>query len=300
MATFLVLQQELQDKLVAFDQTVTADATKLKRWLNLAQQYICSKYLWSFMIADEVVQTVVDYTTGTVSVSAAGTTATFSATIADSKTNQYIKFASSNDWYKITAHTAGASTATISPAAISAEASTAYTIRKLLYTTTTPLIQILDMKQLVTPIRIISESPTELDYIAPLSQDAGTPYYYIMAPPNSSGDPQFSFLSSPDTAMNIRIRGIQKLTDMSADADISLIPVPWHDAIVNIAAFFGFQGLDDNRSKSEFQAGEIRIQDMKNNYAPDLGRHRVMRPVDDGVSSGFSWRLPSNYGPWVD
>jgi len=299
MATFLVLQQELADRLVAYDQTVTADATKLKRWLNLAQQYICGKRIWPFQFAEEIIQTVVDYTTGTVTVAAAGTTVTASATITDSKANQYIQFASSNDWYKITAHTAGTDTLTISPAAISANTSAEYTIRKLLYTTTTPLIQILDMKQLVTPARLISLSPRETDFLVPLYYDAGTPYYYIMSSPNSSGTPQFSFINSPDSVMNIMIRGIQKLTDMSADADVSLIPVPWHDALVNIAAYFGFQGLDDNRAATELKVGELRIEDMNRNYGHDLGRHRVMQSVENDSNFGLQWALPSEFGPEV-
>jgi len=299
MATFLVLQQELADRLVAYDQTVSADATKLKRWLNLAQQYICGKRLWPFQLAEEIIQTVEDYTTGTVTVSAGGTSVTASATITDSKANQYIQFASSNDWYKITAHTAGTDALTISPASISANSAATYKIRKLLYTTTTPLIQILDMKQLVTPSRAISLSPREADFFAPLYYDAGTPYYYIMSSPNSSGTPQFSFLSSPDSVMNVMVRGIQKLSDMSADGDISLIPVPWHDAIINIAAFYGFQGLDDNRAKTEFQAGESRIKDMSLTYSHDLGRHRVMQPIDSDSNFGLQWALPSDFGPEV-
>jgi len=295
--TFLTLQQELESRLSAYDLSNSTQATKIKRWLNMAQQYICGKRLWPFMMTEEIVQTVVDYTTGTASVAAAGTTVTFSATIADSKTNQYIQFASSNDWYQITAHTAGASTATISPAATAVNTSAAYTIRKLLYTTSTPLIQILDMKQLVTPVRLISQSPREADFFLPLYYSAGTPYYYIVSSPNSSGSLQFSLMLSPDAALNIMVRGVKALTDMSDDADVSVIPTPWQDAIINIAAFYGFQGLDDTRAKSELELGELRINDMARVYTNDLSRHRVMQGVENDVNFGLQWALPSNFGP---
>jgi hypothetical protein len=95
------------------------------------------------------------------------------------------------------------------------------------------------------------------------------------------------------------IRGIQKLSDLSADADISLIPVPWHDAIINVGAYFGFQGLDDTRASQELEIGEIRIADMARNYGHDIGRHRVMQPVEDGNINGIQYVLPSNYGPFV-
>lgn len=299
MSTFLVLQQELADRLKAYDQTVSADATKLKRWLNMGQQYICGKRIWPFMLAEEIVQTVTDYTTGTVATVAASTSVTFSGTITDSKTNQYIQFSDSNDWYQITAHTAGTATATISPAAITTNATATYTIRKLLYTTTTPMIQMLDMKQLVNPIRIISVSPREADVFLPLAYGTGSPSYYIMSSPTSAGTPQFSFIPSPDAQINVMVRGIKALSDMSADADLSLIPSVWHDAIINIAAYYGFQGLDDTRAKDELQVGESRIQDMARNYVHDLGRHRVMQSVDNNSNAGIEWTLPANVGPWV-
>jgi hypothetical protein len=297
--TFLTLQQELQDRLGVFDQTVSTDATKLKRWINMGIQYICGKRLWPFMLAEEIIQTITDYTTGTVTAAAASTSVTASATITDSKEGQYIQFASSNDWYKITAHTAGTAALTISPASISANTTATYTIRKLLYTTTTPLVQILDMKQLVTPVRIISQSPRGTDFFLPLYYSAGTPYYYTMSSPSSDGTPQFSFMLSPSSALNIMIRGIKNLTDLSADSDIPVIPANWHDSIVNIAAYYGFQSLDDNRSDSELKIGEMRITDMSRILTHDLGRHRVMQPVDGDWNSGLKWALPSNFGPDV-
>lgn len=295
---FITQQQELGDRL-HFDYTNTSDATKLKRWINMAQQYICGKKVWPFMLAEEIVQTLPDYTTGTVTISEGDTTATFSATITDSQTGYYIQFASSNDWYKITAHTAGTDTATISPAATGDNTAATYKIRKLLYSTTTPLSQILDMKQIITPTRVISASPREADFFLPLHYDAGTPYYYIMSSPSSTGAVQFSFVFSPDTAMNIMVRGVQALTDLSADSDTSIIPVQWHDAMVNIAAYYGFTSLDDTRAPSELEVGEGRIKDMMRVYSHDLGRHRVMQPVDDYNNFGLTWSLPPNFGPEV-
>jgi len=46
--TFLTMQQELESRLSVYDLTVATQATKLKRWLNMAVQYICGKRLWSY------------------------------------------------------------------------------------------------------------------------------------------------------------------------------------------------------------------------------------------------------------
>lgn len=297
--TFLTMRQELSDRLGAYDQTISNDDTKLKRWLNMAVQYICGKRIWPFLLAEEIIQTVVDITTGTVSINASDTALTFSSAPSVSVANRYIQVSTSNDWYKITAHTAASTSATISPAYVGTSnlSGGTYKVRKLLYTTTTPFYQILDMKQLVTPIRLISQSPRSADFLLPLYYDAGTPDYYIMSSPNSSGTPQFSFVLSPDSIMNINVRGIQSITDMSSDADTPVIPTPWHDGIINIAASYGFQGLDDTRAVLEYQAGEARIQDMSNMLSHDMGRHRIMQPIDNDANFALQWALPSDFGP---
>jgi hypothetical protein len=294
------LQQELADR-TRFDQTSSADATKLKRWLNMAQQYVCGKRLWPFMFAEEIVQTVPDITTGTVSINAADTALTFSSAPTVSVANRYIKFSTSNDWYKITAHTASSTSATISPAYVGTSNLSAgtYTVRKLLYSTTTPLIQILDMKQLVTPIQLMSMAPRGTDFLLPLYYDQGTPYWYVMSSSASDGTPQWSFLSSPSTTMNVMIRGIKVLADLSADNDVSVIPAPWHYVLVHQAAFYAFQSLDDDLAKIEYQAAEAGINDMARQLGHDLGRHRVMMPVDSDTNFGPQWSLPSDFGPWV-
>ncbi len=298
---FQTLYTELGDRLGAYDPAVSNELVKLKRWINMAQQYICGKRLWPFMLSEEIVQTVTDITTGTISVNASSSTVTFSSAPSISVTDRYIQLSTSQDWYKITAHTALSTTATISPAYVGVSNLTAgtYTIRKLLYTTTTPLVQILDMKQLVTPVRLISQSPRDADFFAPLYYDTGAPYYYIMSSPTSDGKMQWSFLKSPDTVLNVMVRGIKNLTDLSLDADIPVIPSPWQDAILNVAAFYGFQSLDDTRANTELTVGEARIKDMMTNYSHDLGRHRVMQSIDADNNSGLQWALPSNFGPGV-
>lgn len=291
MATFLVLQQELADRLANYDQTVSADATKLKRWLNLAQQYISGKHLWPFMLASEIVQTVPDYTTGTVATTADSTSITFSGTIAVSRANSYVQFEDSNDWYKITAHTAGTATATISPAAINTNTAATYKIRKLHYTTSTPMIQIMDIKQLISPANMQSLSPLAADFYVPLYYGSGTITHFIISVPDSTGKQQFSLFLTPSEEINLMVRGYKALTDLSADADVSVIPSPWHDALVNIAAYYGFQGLDDTRAREELAIGEARISDMKANYRNDPARHRVMSAVNSELSE-LGWNLP--------
>lgn len=265
-------------------------------------QYICGKKLWPFMYAEEVVQTSTDITTGTVAINAGSTALTFSSGPTVSVANRYIQITTqSNDWYKITSHTASSTSAVISPAFVGTSNVTGYSYkaRKLLYSTSTPLLSILDMKQLITPVKVMSASPRNADFFLPLYYDTDNPTYYIMSSPSSTGLIQFSLLPSPGSIMNIMVRGIQALTDMSSDTDTPLIPVQWQDSIVNIAAYYGFQGLDDTRAAAELQIGEARIMDMANNLTQDLGRHRIMESVDAGSNNYLTWALPANFGPEI-
>lgn len=296
---FVTMQSQLSDILGVYDNTVATDLTKIKRWLNMAQQYICGKMNWPFMYAEETVQTVTDYTTGTVATVAGSTSVTFSGTISTSKANFFLQTASTSDWYQITSHTAGSASATITPAAIATNGTAAFTIRKLHYSTTTPLRSILDMKQLTTPVRVISRSPRESDYFLPLFFSTGDSYQYILSTPTSTGNFQFSLLYSPSSVFNVMVRGIKSLTDMSADSDESVVPARWHDTLLNFAAWYGFQTVDDNRASQSFLAGEAGIGDMARVFNQDLGRHRVMQAVDQNSYTGPAWTLPSNYGPQV-
>lgn len=294
--TFLTMYQELSDRLGAYDYAVAADLIKLKRWINLAQQYICGKKLWPFMLAEEIVQTDKDYTTGTALIDARSTAMAFTPAPATSMVNRYIQFSTSQDWYKITDHTAAQSAAVISPAYVGTSNLTAgtFTIRKLLYNTSTPLIQILDMKQLTSPGRLIGQSPASQDFFLSLYQSPGTPNSYIPSSPTTAGGIQFSFSPVPNEIMNIMVRGKRYLSDLSATGDIPIIPVPWHDAIINIAAYYGFTSLDDTRAKDELLVGESRIDDMATIYSHDLGRHRVQG--DTGGDLGLAWVVPGNLG----
>lgn len=298
---FLEMRQELSDRIPAYDYTTTDDATKLNRWLNMAQQYIAGKYLWPFTLAEEIVQTVTDITTGTATIAAQGTALTLSSGPSDSVQGRYIRLTdTSDDWYEITAHTAGATSATISPAYVGTSAYTAgtYVIRKLLYTTTTPLIKIIDMKQIESPSLILPINALNADFFLPLYLDTGDVHHYVISSPDSSGNPQFSLVNSPDSVLNIMVRGVQVLTDMSADSDTSVIPAPWHDAIVNIASYYGFRGVDDRMAIEELEIGENRIEDMKKNYAQDMGRHRVVQSVEEGIGSPMQYYVHGKMGSW--
>lgn len=296
---FSTMQQELSDRLGVYDNSIAADLTKLKRWLNMGYQYICGKANWPFILGYEIVQTVVDITTGTVNATSGSATITFSSAPSVSVANRYIQFSSSDDWYQITAHTAAASTATISPTygpSSNLSAGT-YKVRKLLYATTTPLASYLDIKKTVNPGRLESINQREGDFFLPLYLDASnTMTTYFMGPLDSSNNLQFSLAPPPSTVINLLVRGVKVITELSSDSDTPLFTAKWHDACVDIGAYYGFQSADDTRANDNLAVGENKISDMKRVFNTDLGRHRVMASADAGADFGPVYTLPGDYG----
>lgn len=295
---FQTMQTEVSDRTGIYDSAVSSDLTKIKRWINMAQQDIGGRMNWPFMLAHEIVQTVAGITTGTVSVNSASTSLTFSSAPSVSVTDWFIKLQGSDDWYKVTAHTASATSATITPAygGSSNLSAGTYTLRKLFYATSTPLDSILDIKKTVNGRFLESYSARDRDLLAPLYFDAGEVYGYISSIPESDGDLRFSLFYSPSSVENLQVRGIKRITDLSADADVSIIPARWHSAIVDLACYYGFTAADDSRSTDSFNRAEQVIQTMMQVYSPDLGRHRVMRSITDGIPNDPAYTLPPQYG----
>ncbi len=299
MSSFLTLQQELGAQ-CGLDQTISSQATLLKRWLNNAQQVILRSFEWPFLRSPTplVIQTVTDYTTGTVATVAGSTSITFSATITLSKANQFIQFSNSSDWYKITAHTAGTAAATLEIAAINTNSVATYTIRKLYYSTTTAVDRIIQVFQDVLPYQLQETTPEYFQSFNPGFLSSGPPRIYCMAGVDSTGAPQFRLWPNPDAVINLRIDYFTVATDLAADADVSVIPAKWHTTVLlEGAKAQAFSFLDDNRYANAVTLFKDMIEEMKQEYEIGLHRHRVMTASDQqpvGGNLGYM-PLPFNY-----
>lgn len=294
---FLTQQQEVAAQL-GLDQTATATATLLKRWLNTSQQMIIQAEEWPFLRGSVplVVQTVVDITTGTITTTAASATITFSSAPAASVTGYYIQTSSSLDWYRITAHTGGATTATISPAAIYAVTAGTYKVRKFYYALDTTVDRVLQIRQPVTPYQLEEKDKETFDKLKPNPQEVGTPLMYCMAGKNSSDIWQFILWPTPSVVENLQVDYLVAATDLSADADLSVIPAKWHTSVmIEGAKWQGYNFLDDTRADSARQNFYNGIESMKQELLPSRSLSRVMRPIDMQEPL-YPFPLPYNYG----
>lgn len=302
MSSFLILQQELGAQ-VGLDQTVAAQATLLKRWINNSQQMILRTFEWPFLRSPTplVIQTVTDFTTGTVATTSGSTSITFSSAPTTSKTGFYIQTSSSSDWYKITAHTASSTAATIEIGAITTAAAATFTVRKFYYSTSSSVDRIIQVYQDIQPYQLQETTPEYFQSYNAGFLGSGTPRVYCMAGLDSSagsGVPQFKLWPNPDAVLNLRIDYLTVATDMSADADISVIPAKWHTTVlIEGAKAQGFSFLDDSRYANSVKLFDMMIEDMKHEYEIGLHRHRVMTAADNqpvGGNLGYM-PLPFNY-----
>lgn len=288
MATFLVLQQELADRL-NLDQTVTANATRLKRWLNLIQADIASRYPFEWLYYRSYVQTQADKTDGTVAVSNGGTSVTGTGTtFAAGDKRSFIQLQGDTNWYEVT--TVASQVLTISPAfAGTTLTAGTYKLRKVYYDLETYVFQVIDVRQSSTPTKLARIGIFTLDTYQPDIQTVGPPtaYYIFRNSPDVaatvSKQKQIAFFPSPDSIYNIEVRFTIVQADLSADGDIPFLPVPYHAALVDGAEWLGAKFLnDDNEAqlKTAYEFGLGKLIEQENahlDWLPILGSTDTQR-----------------------
>jgi len=302
---FSEMKSILAKRLAAYDDTITADSTTLGEFINRGYQDMAAAYDWPQLTTFDLVSTVIDITTGTVSVNSGSSTATLSATQATKVEGRFIQFSSANDWYEITSHTAATDTLTIDPvyAQTTNLSAGTYIIRKLFYTTVTTMDEILNV-YLTEPSRRRLQSLPRInaDIVLPLRDGTGTPFAYIESESTTSGIAQFSFYPAPDKALNVWFVGRHQITEMAAATDTTAFPTKFDNVILNRAAYYGFQNLDDTRSASANNEYLRGIANMKDRNIQDKGKHRVMASVDEHIDelSLVGPIFPQDFGPVVN
>lgn len=297
---FLTCQQEVAAQL-GLDNTITNQNTLIKRWINTSQQMIAEAYDWPFLRNSTplIIKTVPDYTTGTMATVANSTSVTASGTIADSKLGQYIQFSDSKDWYQITAHTAGTSALTISPAAINTDPTATYIIRKFHYSLDSTVDRVLSIRQTATPYDLREISAEKFYLWQPDSQNSGNPLLYFMLGKDSSDIWQMGLWPIPDSVINLYIEYIKKIVDLSSDSDTSVIPTKWHTSVLLFGALWqGLNFLGDSRATQKRDEFMLGVDEMKKQNQPSRRTHRVMQAVDMPSPPNAS-NLPGNF-PYLD
>ncbi len=271
------------------DTAADANATmadKLKEWVNARYRVLAAKESWNWLIKDSIVQTVPDITTGTVAVTLDNTAITFSSGPAASVAGYFIQFTGSGDWYEIATHTAAATAATLDvPYLGTTDAAITYTLRKAYYLLPSDTGKILNVSQHRVWNTTLTYVPTRmLDRFSALRNSSNRPRFYSIVGLNSARLYKMEIFPTPNVRMNLNVRRYQVLTELSADADVPVIPEAYHEILVwDVLSTYGFTFLDDTRISSAKAEFNTLYKDMKRNHV-DTEDIAVRQPYDVDLS----------------
>lgn len=266
--TLLTLLSELGDRL-NLDMTVAANKTRGTRWINLINNDIASRANFEWLFSRCYVQTAVDKTAGTVSVSLLGTTVTGVGTaFAATDKRSFIQFANDTNWYEVTAY-ASATSITITPAlAGAAIVGGTYILRKVYYDLPSDVTNIFDARQSNTPAKLANLGIWTLDTFQPDINRVSVPnaYYMFRNDPDvaatAAKQRQVAFFPVADAVYNIEFRYFFDQPDLSADGDIPAMPVSSYETLISGAEWLGSKFLNSPDEVAKKQAYEFAVQKM--------------------------------------
>lgn len=293
--TFLEIRQRIAELmgLSSIDDTADDNATledKFKEWVNTRYRVLCGKRPWNWLITDSFIQTVEQITTGTVNVSNGSASITFSSAPSISVTGWFIQFEDTDNWYEISAHTASATSATLTTQFIGTTDTTAtYVLRKVYYALPSNTGQVLDMRETVQDRKIEYVPLRHLDRYVSDRTMLGTPNFYTIVGLDSSRLFRVEFFPVPDDTLQIWVRYYKTATELSSDSDVPVIPEAFHDILVwDVLATYGYLFLDDTRMS---QAKSIRDAIYKDMTANDVDAENITQrmPFDVDLTESDDW-----------
>lgn len=293
---FSTAYQEVAGQL-GVDYTNTDTLTRLKRWVNMSYQDVVGAFEWSWLKDRESVTMASDYTTGTAAVAVGGTTVTFSAAIAVSRTGWYIQFTDSKNWYKITAHTAATDTATIDPAFCETTALTVSTfiIRKYYYSLSSSCEYAEDCRQAVTNLPVPIINARDYDRVGFPTDTATTVKQIVFWGMDSNNYWTFTPFPIPSAPLLLEFRTIKRVSSLSADVDTTLFPARFDSIWLDRAKMYGYEFLNDKDMYTlMYKKTEATLKDMKGKDRPGRSEPLILDTID-GQNKTNVVRFPADY-----
>lgn len=257
------------------------------------------------MRGEENITTIPDYTTGTVSVNAGATAVTGSGTsfatgIGDG--TYKIQFQGFHDWYTITARSSATAITIGTPYAQTTNLSGGtYTIRRMYYPLSANADRVLDIKNNNTPIKTFETDIRTLDSVSPDLQATNNTYAYVAwgivtdSTSNNYGNILIQPYPFPSDARLLWVKTYLRVSDMSNNTDVSVIPAKWHHILIfgaNALAFMYLRKTDI--ATLWFQEYEKKIEDMMLQGKLSEDEAPVLKSVDS-VTRGQFIQMPGNY-----
>lgn len=299
--TFANIQAMVAERL-GLDLTITDQSTKVKRWINTFQQTLSAWMDWSWLEDRTVVEGVVDITTGTVTVTTNSTSITFTSAPTASVAGYFIQTSDSDDWYKISAHSAASTSATLETQYTRTGGSgLSYTLRKVYYSLPSTVDRISSFRQFISPGVLKGTLTRNFDRARPNPQATGTPECYHLWGRDADGNWLFSPDPIPSERLLFEIRFWKKAVDMTSDSEVSIVPVKWHQILIEGACMLGAPFVGDPQIMKDSKA---MAADMLTAMIEEDGQGRdessTRRTEDDDTTDLMEPSLPPAYGRQLD
>lgn len=275
--TVQTIYNELGDRL-NLDATISANQTRILRWANIIQNDIASRYPWPWLMTNGFIQTVADYTTGTITGTAGSTALTGSGTAWTSSspnmTNAYIQPANDTNWYEVQTVVSNTSITLASPL-ISAVTAGTYTLRTTYYDLPANCYQVFDVRQTNTPLKLTRLGIYMIDQYQPDINVTAQPTGYFLfgedplIAASASKQTQIAFFPTPDAKYNIQFRYFLNLSDLSATTDIPLLPNVYFPVLLDGVEWLGNKFLNDpseGQLKNMYEAGIEKMIQAENRH----------------------------------
>lgn len=301
--TLLGLNTEIGDRL-NLDMTITANKTRGTRWANIIINDIASRYQWSWLYANTFIQTVTDYTTGTITGSAGSTSLTGNGTSWTSSnpnmTNCYIQPANDTNWYEVST-VGGATSITLANPLTQAVTAGTYVLRTTYYDLPANCMKVFDVRQTNTPAKLINLGLYNLDQYQPDINTTSNPTGYFLfgedplVAVSSAKQTLIGFFPCPDAKYNIQIRYLLNPTDLSSDTDIPIVPVANTDTVLAGMEWLGNKFLNDPAEGQLKSMYEGSLQKMIETDSAFGDRMPVLQGSDSQSDASQFLPFPGNF-----
>jgi len=287
MATFSAIYDEVAEKLHNSEADMI---TRIKEWVNLAQKDVATSAWWPWLLKEQQIVIDAAKTTGTASVTNGDETVDFTATqfsAAIESGQWYFQAGTDADWYIIDSRTDDDTIELLQPYQGTTDGTATFKIWHILYSMPSDMYAVASIRQQVSPYVLQYAPYKDIDWMDPANDQSGTnTYLYTQFGVDSSGYKQLMFFPPRITAGIYTMKYYKQVTDLSADADISIIPASDHEILIYGALVRGFEYLDDFANSQKHETNfVVRLNEMKRAYmtGPDqaivIGRSGA-RPRD--------------------
>jgi len=301
--TLALLQAELGDRL-NLNYSVSSIQTQLTRWLNLTANDISSRYPWEFLYNNTFIQTVTDYTTGTITGTLGNATITGIGTNWTSSSPNmvgcYIQPTNDTNWYEIQTVNSATSITLTEPLAVAVTGGI-YTLRTTYYDLPANCYKVFDVRQTNTPAKLTCLGIYSIDLFQPDINTTSNPTGYFLfgmdprVSASAAKQEQMAFFPCPDSIYNIQIRYLMETTDLVNQSDVTIIPPRYTGVLLDGAEWLGNKYLNDPGEDACKEKYEFSLQKMIENENANGDYFPILQSSDNMIGQNPWLNMPGNF-----